>query len=393
MARIPRTVFLGSVALLWSCTDPDAASTDSADTTAVARPLAVGLTTGDVALARSAACDNDGSFDDGETLQVKVPITNDTEAPIEAIKATITSKLAAAKVQKPETIEIKTLKPGEKTTLSYSIDLDDTLTAPTDGEFTIEITANDTVIGTIPVLSLLQADDKPQSSATDKFDASFPVWKASHDAQSATDEAELWTHVRKTGLEGAFVAADPGVPSDASLTSPVLTGTGNVTVSFIHTFEFQVGAGQADGGVIEVTTDGGVTWSDITTFGLDPYTATLEGTKNVLAGRRGFGGTGATNTVMLDFGNQLQGKMFQIRFRVASDASGGGAGWTIDEVAFTGIIGTPFSTVVADTGTCAGVDRPKVVDDGGGCQVGGAGGNLAGLLVVLGVVVLRRRRR
>lgn len=400
-ARIPGSVFLGSVALLWGCTDPIAASPGSADdpveTAPVARPLAAAaLTTGDVALARTASCDNDDSLDDGETLQVKVPITNDTAAPIEGIEATLTSSLAAAKVEKPETIKIDALKPGEKSTLSYSIDLDDTLTAPTQGEFTIEVTAGGVVIATIPVRSRLEADDKPQSSATDDFNAGITVWTASHVAQSADDKAELWQHVRGASvLEGAFTAVDAPTASDASLTSPPLQGASHVTVAFSHRFEFESAGAKIDGGVIEVTTDGGVTWNDITTFGLGGvYNAMLRGAANVLDGRPGFSGTLATaSTVTLDFGNQLDGKTFQIRFRVASDASVGGAGWTIDDVAFTGIMGKPFPTVVPDAGTCAGVDKPKIVDDGGGCQAGRtAGANAAGLLVVLGVLLRRRRR-
>lgn len=400
-ARIPGSVFLGSVALLWGCTDPIAASPDRpedpAGTATVARSLAAGLTAGDVALARSSACDNDDSLDDGETQQVKVPITNDTDAPINAIKATLTSKQAAAKVEDPATIEIETLKPGDKATLSYSIDLDDTLTAPTSGEFTIEVKSGDTVIATIPVLSRLEADDKPQSSATDNFDAGITVWKASHEAQSADDKAELWTHVRQaSALDGAFTGVDASTVSDASLTSPPLKGVAGVKVSFSHTFEFEQAATKVDGGVIEVSTDDGATWKDITTFGLNAIynTPMLRGEGNALAGRPGFSGTSATPaTVTLDFGSQLDGKTFQIRFRVASDASVGGLGWTIDDVAFTGLMGMPFPTVVPDAGSCDGVDKPKIVDDGGGCQASRtAGANAAGLLVVLGVLLRRRRR-
>jgi uncharacterized protein (TIGR03382 family) len=101
----------------------------------------------------------------------------------------------------------------------------------------------------------------------------------------------------------------------------------------------------------------------------------------------------APDTVTLDFGTQLVGKTFQIRFRVGSDTNSGGAGWAIDNVAFTGIMGTPFPTLIADTGTCAGVDHPKIVDDGGCCQAGGmAGANAAAALGVLAMLLRRRRK-
>jgi MYXO-CTERM domain-containing protein len=54
----------------------------------------------------------------------------------------------------------------------------------------------------------------------------------------------------------------------------------------------------------------------------------------------------------------------------------------------------PFPTLVPDTGHCAAVDRTKIIDNGGGCQVGGmAGGNAAVALGVLAMLVRRRRRR
>jgi uncharacterized protein (TIGR03382 family) len=56
-------------------------------------------------------------------------------------------------------------------------------------------------------------------------------------------------------------------------------------------------------------------------------------------------------------------------------------------------VGTPFPTLAADAGSCAGVDHPKIVDNGGCCQAGGmAGGNLAAALGVLAMLVRRRRR-
>src|SRR5262249_10777174 len=112
---------------------------------------------------------------------------------------------------------------------------------------------------------------------------------------------------------------------------------------------------------------------------------------------------------------------FRIRFRLGTDTKGGAPGWEIDNVAFTGIVGTPFPTLVADAGHCLGAPSggsqpgtggtgtdpgngnggPGGPDPGNGgpgssgasgCQVGGEG---AGSAVALGLVIvlLRRRRR
>jgi hypothetical protein len=241
------------------------------------------------------------------------------------------------------------------------------------------------------------------------FDAGMTVWTATHVPQTPDDTAELWTHARKTALDGMFVGVDAGAPSDASLVSPpIKAGPGDVTLTFSHTFSFEIAPAGAnpeqpfDGGVIEISSDAGASWQDVSTLANPGYNKTLVGTPaatmNPLSGRMAFGGKNASNpapdTVTIDFGTQLAGKTFQIRFRVGSDTNTGAAGWAIDNVAFTGIVGTPFPTLVPDAGSCAGVDHPKIVDNGGCCQAGGmAGGNVAAGFGVLALLLGRRRRR
>src|SRR5262249_54036838 len=75
--------------------------------------------------------------------------------------------------------------------------------------------------------------------------------------------------------------------------------------------------------------------------------------------------------VSLDLGTKLAGKTVKVRFRIATDAGGGEAGWDIDNIAFgsssfAGITNTPFSSIV---------DNPVVCADGGVSSTdGGADG-------------------
>jgi len=63
--------------------------------------------------------------------------------------------------------------------------------------------------------------------------------------------------------------------------------------------------------VIEASTDGGVTWTDVSALGVDPgYSGTLvEGGANPLAGRPAYSGVAdgfpTVTPVVLDFGTQL----------------------------------------------------------------------------------------
>ena len=110
----------------------------------------------------------------------------------------------------------------------------------------------------------------------------------------------------------------------------------------------------------------------------------------------------------LDFGTQLAGQTFLLRFRIGTDEASGGTGWTINNVAFTGIDNTPFPTQVADQHMCVAPGHPPDAgitsgDDagttintpltGGCCDAGPlrTGNSLIAFGVM--VVVLRRRRR
>jgi hypothetical protein len=86
----------------------------------------------------------------------------------------------------------------------------------------------------------------------------------------------------------------------------------------------------------------------------------------------------------LFLGNRLAGKTFQLRFRVGTDANIGGAGWQIDDIAFSGIVGTSFPILVPSAACKKG---------GGGGGGGGLGGSTAAALLGALAVLVRRRRR
>jgi len=175
-----------------------------------------------------------------------------------------------------------------------------------------------------------------------------------------------------------------------------------LVISFEHSYKFETDTGtNYDGAVIEYSIDDGVTWDDVTTLGVDPtYSGTVTADiGNELGGRMGYVGSNpaypGNDPVRLDFGTQLAGKQFRIRFRIGTDAGTGAPGWTIDEVAFNGIVGTPFPTEVADDGVCGPPDGDDPIKSGGGgcCDAGPLRGSSLVLTFAVFGFVLRRRRR
>jgi uncharacterized protein (TIGR03382 family) len=368
------------------------------------------IATGTAQLIPQGACDADSVLDGGEGAQIKVVVTNPGPAAAENVVATLHTALPGIHVT-PASIPIGKMEPYSRANAVFQIKLDDSFTAPTASDMTVDVSSDGSCGPAGTAIDIrLNTDDKAQASATDSFDAGTTAWEASHD-EALSGDGELWTHQRKSALDGFFVGENFDGPSDASLTSPPLKGTTHVTLKFQHEFVFEFSGDPEgdytafDGGVIEYTVDGGKTWSDISDLADPGYNSTLDGdpesTLNPLAGRDAYGAVSAgllgdtptADTVSLDFGNQLDGKTFQIRFRVGSDINTGAPGWAIDNVAFTGIEGTPFPTLVADAGSCAAPDDSS---DNGGCSASGHGlgaANAGAGLLVLGVLLRRRRRK
>jgi hypothetical protein len=320
-------------------------------------------------------CDSDGVLDAGETTQITVPVSNPGPVALADVNIALTTSIAGLTVN-PPTIAVGSLPAYGSTTATFTATLDSKVTGMLASDLQVQVTSSNGCANVaVPIIAPLNTDDKPASSATETFDAVGTVW-------STTPSTTTWSHVRETGLDGMMSGSDPSFTSDASLTSPPITaGPGNLTISFSHkfSFEFTPASGATpsqafDGGVIEFSTDGGATWTDIGLIANPGYTQTLvTGGTNALNGRRAFGGTNpsfpASDNITMFLGNRLAGKTFQLRFRIGSDSNTGSSGWQIDDVAFTGITGTPFPTLVANTGKCK---------KGGGGGGGGGGGSGSG---------------
>lgn len=215
------------------------------------------------------------------------------------------------------------------------------------------------------------------------------------------------------GTGNIWSIPDNATPSDVRLTTPPLTvasaatpagtASGPFTMTFSHYYQFEVagllGDGTLagfDGGVIEISSDGGETWQDVVAAG---------GTFS--AGVGGFDGGGGYNGVVLSlepdgtfapFGTEnpapafvfnnfgaadgflepvtltlpdsFAGQTVRLRFRMISDVSTGDFGWSIDDVSFTGVTNAPFSAVIDEDGlpdnqppvAAAGADRTVVVN-------------------------------
>src|SRR5262249_46023840 len=159
-------------------------------------------------------------------------------------------------------------------------------------------------------------------STTENVETVAPPWTPFGPA----DDGQ-WTIVASAPNDHRFLGPDVGAISDHALVSPPLevAASGNFTFSFTHNFDFERDASNFyDGGVVEISNNGGGSWTDIG-FALTPgYTSTLfSGSGNPLGGRGAYCGRTASypalSTVNANLGATYQGQTLLVRFRVGTD--------------------------------------------------------------------------
>jgi hypothetical protein len=341
---------------------------------------------GAVALAEDAvSCDSDDVLDSGETGTLTVHVLSSGAFDLEGSTMTVSSPTPGVSFPAGASFAVPTLAPFAAADLAVAVKLDVPFVGPDAVELDYTLTnpdaANPSVTGKL--LARVDYDNLPQSSATDDVESDLSVWTPT--VAEGDVPVETWSRVELGALDHAWHGIDQGALADASLESPALAvGNEPFKVSFKHHYSFEADATTLwDGGVVELSTDGGASWVDVSATEAHPdpgYTGTLDATSlNPLGGRKAYSKQNSSfpgnDTVTLDFGTSLAGKTVELRFRVGSDLNAGADGWTIDDIAFTGLTGTPFATVVSNTctkGALANAGPDQMVPSGAAVALDGS---------------------
>jgi hypothetical protein len=321
------------------------------------------------------SCDHDGYLDPGESGTLHLNLANNGIIAAENVTVTATTTATGVRIGAP--LRIAALQPFTSSSLAIPVTV--LQTAPRNALVTIRVhVAGDntcTANGVDASLTIRTgADDVPTSSATERAETQITPW-----TPTGTGAANLWGRAREASGNRTIFAANAESTTDTQYVSPLLQAspTAPVVINLKHAYSLE-GDPSAffDGGVIELSTDGGATWRDATMFGANPaYNATLVGTgSNALRGRMAYSGTSAgfpaLQPLELNFGNQFAGTTFQLRFRLGTDGGGALVGWFIDDVTVHGLLNTPFPILVAETATCTA--RKAALDDSAVAETGGS---------------------
>ncbi len=355
-------------------TGPDRGSVDN---TTVVESFAVGnaLTFVSASVDDSVkGCDKDGVLDNNETGNLTVKFRNVGADTLTATTLTVRADNPAVSFPDGATVALPKTEPYQTGTVTMKIHMRD---ADPLVAFHVALVFSDpsliapgNVKVSVPFLG--NYDDAAGTSATDTVDAPNTVWSTMGDTKLSV--ADPWMRLFD-GPDGRWHINDSAVPADQYLITPPLHAAMDMSpgFSFKHRFSFEVddilGIKQyADGGVLEASLDGGMTWTDIgAQITKGGYGGTLYKDNQSLPNRKAFVGETANfpteyQPVTVNLGNAYKGKTFQIRFRMATDDGTSAAGWDVDEIAFVGITDKPFSSRVANRMMCA--NHPPVANAG-----------------------------
>ncbi|MDE2150437.1 MAG: M36 family metallopeptidase [Gammaproteobacteria bacterium] len=351
----------------------------------IAQAAGIEVTDGSLSLADAdtgvtgSDCDGDGILDVGDVAKLTLTITNNGNQALAAGAVSAAFSSDGSTRFTPATVPVPAIAAGGTTTISTLVQI----TQATQAQLlTLSVAfpnATSQENGVIASGSQTQIhvdyNETPSATSDDVED----LLANSHDWTLDPDDASGWSVADGSSLFSTgnlWFGPDNGFASDIRLVTPEFdVGTSDFTLAFDHFFSFET-SGQFpdgsflgfDGGVLEVSTDGGRTWRDaFTAIGATVTQGTgyngralvfNPGAQTEAEVPPAFVFTNEPTTtqlehVVVDFGIRLASQKVLLRFRVGSDAAVGDFGWVVDNIAVSGVTNQPFSKTVADGGACA----------------------------------------
>ena len=309
------------------------------------------------------SCDTDGVLDNGETGSLVITLKNQGANNVNHVTLTVTSTNPNVSFPQGNVASFPPVQKGGVQSGSIRVALN--------GAAGIELADFDVAVGS-PELGVadfninashrVNYDEVLQGSATETVEGSIAGWTVTGGAVTAPN-IDSWQRRALSQTQhvlwgpdnnGQFDGTRPDGPDEQIITSPTLSvGSGPLTISFQHRFNFE--AGNWDGGVIEISTDNGATWSDIGVGSYNgstsPFTSAPIGAARPAFVNRMVGWP-AFASVTRNLGTTYANQDVRIRFRVGADESTGFPGWEIDNIAITGLTNTPFTAFVPEAAAC-----------------------------------------
>lgn len=310
-----------------------------------------------------ASCDADGVVDNGETGELTITLMNQGPNNVNQVTLTLTSTNPNVTFPQGNVLAFPPVQKNNVSTGSIRVAVNGASGLEAT-DFQIAIQSPELGLPPFNVVSThrVNYDEVLQGSATESVESPNHGWSVAGDPITAPN-IDKWQLRALSPTQHVWWGPDNNgqtdgvkldLPDEQMLVSPAMNvGTSPLTISFSHRFAFE--AGNWDGGVVEITTNGGATWSDI---GVGSYNGVTNAVTSAPIGAsrpayvvRNVGWPNFV-PVALNLGTTYANQTVQIRFRIGADESTGSPGWDIDNIAVTGITNTPFTALVGETASC-----------------------------------------
>jgi MYXO-CTERM domain-containing protein len=313
------------------------------------------------------SCDHDGLLDDGEVGSLEITVRNSGTGTLAATHAEITLRNGAGvtfpdgpgvtfgpmRPFETKSIKVKVVASGADST--KPIELDVAVTEPS-------LAAPRTLHLVLP--ERFNSDEAPDASAFDHVDTKQTSWVITG-SDSAGGQTKKWSRTAP-GADGWWTIPNGVATSDHKLTSAIFVlpdGETKFGLDFKHRWFFRSSTRRAadfDGGVIEISVDGGKTWKDVSEYATADYNTILDSAgrgNNPLKGRHAYGKQSVGypdqwTATHLDITLKAVTEKVQVRFRQGTGDGFGAPGWEIDEIDLTGIASKPFFGFVPHADAC-----------------------------------------
>ncbi len=163
---------------------------------------------------------------------------------------------------------------------------------------------------------------------------SHAVVSGSNDWVTSTARSKSPTH--------SWFSASQGAVADRVLVSPSFQPQASSTLSFWHTFAFESATTCFDGGTLEISTNGGASWSVVpdaafTAGGFNGTVSTVA--SNPIGGKRAwcFGTLGALTQVNVNLSSFAASPAAKLRWHAGDDLDTVVAGWYVDSVTLSNV--------------------------------------------------------
>lgn len=275
----------------------------------------------------------DGIADPGESVSMTVSLKNVSAFTSPAVRVSLTSTTLGVGIT-GSSADLPAIQAGVTASsgpgLVFSIDRD----LACGGEIGLLLQLG--TAGTRVPIRIQLGVLRPESAFQDDIESGDSKWTHGSLIKKKKKRIDTWvlSDKRFHSARSSWFTPNMDKVTDSNLDSASITlpsGHKELRLIFYHSFEFE--SFGFDGGVIEISVDGGP-FEDLGPHILiGGYTGSILRTQtNPLAGRMGWidGRIGLFRQVVVDL-DSFAGKRVIIRFRIGTDDSGAGTGWYVDD--------------------------------------------------------------